>query len=199
MQQFRKVCSPVSKYVLFHAYDRCKSELVKSMRAAAYSTSNPTLKRWAFDLEQIHLIRASLHSDNLLTVKYVTNGKGWSFRPASEVEFDGTHLAMGEFWKFFRNLVPEMEPSFYANATLITAQFIVPLKLNCIRRLRKTLVEKDIPVTKVVHVGVREINLTVKSFNLMIPLTAWDGNLPAKIRSLKLSFVVRRYLKRLKN
>ena len=172
MQQFKKVCTPVSKYVLFHAYDRCRTELVKSVRAAANSTSNPTLKGWAFELEQIHLIRTSLDSDNVL--KYVTNGKGWSFRPTSEVEFDGTHLTMGEvgnsavIWcqKWNQGC---FDIGFYANATLITAQFILQakhtLELNCIRRLRKALVKKDIPVTKVVHVGVRESNWEVFQFD----------------------------------
>lgn len=53
MQQFDMDCSPVSKYVLFHAYGKCRSKLVKSLRATANSTGNPTLQGWAFELEQI--------------------------------------------------------------------------------------------------------------------------------------------------
>lgn len=99
MQQFGRICSPVSKYVLFHAYDKCKSELVKSVRAAAESSSNPTLKGWAFELEQIDLIRTSLESDTHLR-KYVTNGKGMSFCPAVEINFDETNLSSGDIRDF---------------------------------------------------------------------------------------------------
>jgi hypothetical protein len=50
MQQFKGVCTPVSKYVLFRAYEKCKTDLVKSVRAAADASSNPALKGWAFEL-----------------------------------------------------------------------------------------------------------------------------------------------------
>jgi hypothetical protein len=48
MQQFERVCTPLSKDVLFCAYEKCKSALVKSVRAATDSSRNPALQGWAF-------------------------------------------------------------------------------------------------------------------------------------------------------
>jgi hypothetical protein len=63
IQQFEDVvCTPLSKYVLLCAYEKCKSDLVESVRAAAYSSRNPKLQGWAFELELIDLIRLSYES-----------------------------------------------------------------------------------------------------------------------------------------
>ena len=166
MQQFDKACSPVSKYVLFHAYDRCRSELVKSLRATAHSTGNPTLQGWAFELEQIDLIRTSMDSEEG-NRKYATNRKGWSFHPTSQMEFDEANFTSGAvggvtvIWCLKWNQ-DCFDVAFYIDATLITVQFTVQekhsLKPNYIRRLRKALKDKNVVVDKVVHIGVRENN-----------------------------------------
>ena len=44
MQQFGLIASPVSKYVLFKAYEKCKSKLVSTVRAAAEESNNPALR-----------------------------------------------------------------------------------------------------------------------------------------------------------
>ena len=62
MQQFDLIASPVSKYVLFQAYRKCKTKLVSAVRAAAQESRNPALTGWAFELEQIDLIRLRLES-----------------------------------------------------------------------------------------------------------------------------------------
>jgi hypothetical protein len=95
MQQFERVCTPLSKYVLFCAYEKCKSDLVKSVRAAADSSGNPALAGWAFELEQIDLIRLSYESSNGGNPVYATNGYGLSFRPTSQAEFDETRVTSG--------------------------------------------------------------------------------------------------------
>jgi hypothetical protein len=47
--------TPVSKYVLFQAYNHCKNDLVRSMTAAAAELSgDPVLQGWAFELEPIN-------------------------------------------------------------------------------------------------------------------------------------------------
>jgi hypothetical protein len=90
MQQSERVCTPLSKYVLFCAYEKCKSALVKSVRAAADSSRDPALQGWtfgvpalqgwAFELEQIDIIRLSYES-HLENPVYATNGLGLSFHP----------------------------------------------------------------------------------------------------------------------
>jgi hypothetical protein len=124
MQQFERVCTPLSKYVLFCAYEKCKSALVKSVRAAANSSRNPALQGWAFELEQIDLIRLSYESHKENPV-YATNGLGLSFCPTSQAEFNETGLTSG--------VVPDgtviwcqkwnqgcFDVAFYINDTLIT-------------------------------------------------------------------------------
>jgi hypothetical protein len=168
MQQFNLRCSPVSKYVLIHAYNYCREQLVMSVRAAAVSSGNPTLKGWAFELEQIHLIRTSLNSRDP-DIKYVTNGNGWSFRPTSEVEFDESEFqsytcAPGSpivIWCLKWNQGC-FDVAFFMNATLVTVQFTVSekhsLKPQYIRQLRQALLDKKETVNKVLHVGVREVD-----------------------------------------
>ena len=56
---------------------------MRAVRAAANKTNNPSLKGWAFELEQIDLIHSSLVSGDSRP-EYVTNEKGLVFRPTSE-------------------------------------------------------------------------------------------------------------------
>mmetsp|Transcript_36219 Transcript_36219/g.51236 ORF Transcript_36219/g.51236 Transcript_36219/m.51236 type:complete len:158 (+) Transcript_36219:130-603(+) len=94
MQQFRTQASPLSKYVLFLAYEHCKSDLVDSVKAAASNSNNPALKGWAFELEQIDFIRLSLESpeENPL---WITNDTGLLFYPSAEAAFDEKKVQSG--------------------------------------------------------------------------------------------------------
>ena len=94
LQRFGNKISPVSKYVLFKAYEKCKTELVQSLAAVARSSNNPALKGWAFELEQIDLIRLSLES-NPQHPEYITNNKGLIFRPSNGIDFSETALENG--------------------------------------------------------------------------------------------------------
>ena len=165
MQQFGKRCTPLSRYVLFYAYDHCTEELVKSVRAAANAVDIPALKGWAFDLEQIELIRLSLESPEVLP-SFVTNGKGFSFRPLKKIDF-GSKMLTTEF-----DAIPTdgtviwclkwnqgcFDAADYQDTTLITLQFTVSeehtLKPAYIRKLRDALVEKGANTDNFVHIGV---------------------------------------------
>lgn len=165
MQQFGMRCTPLSRYVLFYAYDHCKEELVKSVRAAANAVDNPALKGWAFELEQIELIRLSLESPEAFP-SFVTNGRGFSFRPLKKIDF-GSRILTTEF-----DTIPTegtviwclkwnqgfFDAAYYQDTTLITLQFTVSeehtLKPAYIRKLRDALVEKGATIDNVVHVGV---------------------------------------------
>ena len=164
MQQFGRTCTPLSKYVLFCAYEKCKTALVKSVRAAAQQSSNPALAGWAFELEQIDLIRLSYESNSDNPV-FVTNGMGFSLRPTSEAAFDETYLTSGDvidgavIWcqKWNQGC---FDVAFYVENTLITVQFTLQkshsLKPYYIRKLRDALEEKGLLLQNCVHVGMRE-------------------------------------------
>jgi len=172
MQQFDKMCTPVSKYVLFYAYDKCKTELVKSVRAAAEAVNNPSLKGWAFELEQMDLIRLSLESVQAdMNPLFITNEVGLSFCPCAAIDFDGETIrkiktAENEkyctiIWCLKWNQGC-FDTAFLQNSTLVTLQFTVSekhsFKPKYIRRLRDALQEKGVVVDNCVHVGVAEVN-----------------------------------------
>ena len=56
MQRVEGNIIPVSEYFLLVAHKECKAELTKSVRAAANGSSNPELKGWAFELEQLDTV-----------------------------------------------------------------------------------------------------------------------------------------------
>ena len=168
MQQFGNKVTPVSKYVLIRAYEKCQTKLVRSVQSEAInSSSNPVLKGWAFELEQIDLIRLTLDSPSGKH-DYITNNKGLSFTPQSKIIFDG--------FKFFEYGVAITETgtgvviwcqewnqgcfdvAFYQHKTLVTFQFTISkqhsLKPMYIRRLRDALLKKGVSVDRVVHVCV---------------------------------------------
>jgi hypothetical protein len=169
MQQFEGMSSPVSKYILFRAYEKCQTELVKAVKAAAandYSNNNPALKGWAFELEQINLIRLSLESSPEHPI-YVTNKKGLTFRPDSAIDFDQVKLLTNGniqkegtiIWCLKWNQGC-FDVAFYKEETLFTLHFTISsehsLKPRFIRKLRHALVEKGVVVNGVVHLGVGE-------------------------------------------
>lgn len=173
MQQFNGICSPVSKYVLVYAYEKCKSALVKSVRAAANKTGNPVLKGWAFELEQIDLICSSYEStDN--NPESVTNGNGFTICPTSSVEFDDEVLRSPEIqngtviWclKWSQGC---FDVAFYKDGILITLQFTEQekhsLKVQYVRKLRDAIKTAGLRLDKCVHISVREKDWTRLRFD----------------------------------
>ena len=168
IQQFDNSTSPVSKYILFHAYDRCKTKLVRSVKAAAQQSNNPALKGWAFELCQIDLIRLSLESP-AAKPEYITNNDRFHFYPQSSVDYTEKTLENGTIedkeggaviiWCMKWNQAC-FDVALYQHKTLVTIQFTVAeehsLKPNFIRRLRDQLMKQNIQVERVVHVGVRD-------------------------------------------
>jgi hypothetical protein len=180
MQQFEGKTSPISKYILFRAYEKCRSKLVKAVKAAAAWNKNPAMKGWAFELEQIELIRMSFESnlsrqDNSAFTsghstcwnpQFITNNRGLSFCPDSEVEFDEESLTTNRdvqdgtiIWCLKWNQGC-FDVAFYKEETLFTLHFTISsehsLKPRFIRKLRHALVEKGVVVNGVVHLGVGE-------------------------------------------
>lgn len=165
MQQFELTSSPVSKYILFRAYERCKTKLVKAVKAAARNSSNPALKGWAFELEQIDLIRLSVESPQA-SPEYITNSHGFSFSPGSSIEYDEQTLANGTIskegaviWCMKWNQGC-FDIAYCQEKTLVTIQFTVSeehsLKPNFIRKLREALIEHGVMVDRCLHVGVSD-------------------------------------------
>ena len=169
MQQFKRKAMPVSKYILLKAYERCQSQLVESMAALAKDCGNPAIEGWAFELEQIDLIRLGFRSSSPVVdfVDYITNDQGLSFRPSEQVTFDGQKL------KDDANVSQDgtviwcqkwnqgcFDVAFFFNSVLVTLQFTVSsshsLKPVYIRRLRDALLTKDpsLEPSRCVHIGV---------------------------------------------
>ncbi len=44
---------PVSEFVLRHAYTYCRDKLTRSVKSAGHCTKNPTLLRWAVELDEL--------------------------------------------------------------------------------------------------------------------------------------------------
>jgi hypothetical protein len=164
MQQFGGKASPVSKFILFRAYEKCKTELVDAVKAAAENSNNPALKGWAFELEQIDLIRLSLESSPERP-EYITNKKGLTFRPHSAIDFDEKKLLSNGDVKADGTIIwcqkwnqGCFDVAFYKETTLYTLQFTVSkehsLKPKYIRMLRDALLKKGAVVEAAVHVGV---------------------------------------------
>jgi hypothetical protein len=167
MQQFDAKATPLSKYILFRAYEKCETDLVKSMKSVASQSSNPVLKGWVFELEQIDLIRLSLESPPEKK-DYITNNTGLSFIPHSKSGFDEKQFEEGVSILETGGLVINclkwnqgcFDVAFYQENTLVTIQFTVAkkhsLKPMYIRLLRDALLGRKISVDRVVHVGVTE-------------------------------------------
>ncbi len=60
VKQGRPMCTPVSKYVLQLAYEKCRSQLTDAVDAVAKATDNPMFRGWAFELRQLDVIRSEL-------------------------------------------------------------------------------------------------------------------------------------------
>jgi energy-coupling factor transporter ATP-binding protein EcfA2 len=56
-------CTAVSRYILMQAYERCGTDMVEAVTMAAIATGNPVLKGWAFELEQLEVIKKVLKTE----------------------------------------------------------------------------------------------------------------------------------------
>jgi hypothetical protein len=175
MQHFGRKASPVSRYILFRAYEICKTDLVTGMqRVVAEGSNNPALKGWAFELAQIDLICLCIKSPQQQSECF-TNHYGLSFVPRFEIYFDGEKLLQKNgvglqdgdglqdgtvIWCMKWNQGC-FDVAFYKNHKLVTIQFTISeqhdLKPIFIRRLRDTLLLKyngASPVTECIHIGI---------------------------------------------
>jgi hypothetical protein len=154
-------CVAVSKYVLIHAYEKCKGKLIDAVKAIAQVTGNPTLKGWAFELKQLELI------DNILSStveQHANNSQGLVFTPSLKATYDGTLLdidgvlASGTLISCLKWNQGCFDLAFYSNNILVTLQFTIldshSLKLEHVKHFRDALVEFGNTVDNVVHIGI---------------------------------------------
>lgn len=92
MQRFRDkdgegMCTPVSRYIAMIAYDNVGGELIKAVKAVAKNTGNPLLLGWAFELEQLEVIKTVLFSPDDTQV-FVSSGNVLTFRQSCDIDFD---------------------------------------------------------------------------------------------------------------
>jgi hypothetical protein len=123
------MCTPVSKFVLLRAYDKCRDKLTAAVTEVGAATQIGSLLDWAFELSQKDIIYSALNANlaaqeaNLLkqaansvaqganskaqtangpiVVKGVRNSK-LSFFPVAEADFDGSTITV----KKGGNIVP---------------------------------------------------------------------------------------------
>eukprot|EP00529_Nitzschia_sp_RCC80_P025106 CAMPEP_0113442144 /NCGR_PEP_ID=MMETSP0014_2-20120614/1458_1 /TAXON_ID=2857 /ORGANISM="Nitzschia sp." /LENGTH=540 /DNA_ID=CAMNT_0000333033 /DNA_START=10 /DNA_END=1629 /DNA_ORIENTATION=+ /assembly_acc=CAM_ASM_000159 len=87
-----EICTALSRYVAMTAYENKGKEFVEAVKSAAKSTGNPTLKGWAFELEQIQVIKGVLQSPMDNTLVHIEGSNGLKFRPTKALDYDGTTL-----------------------------------------------------------------------------------------------------------
>ncbi len=158
MQQFSSegtdptsMCTPVSKFVLDMAYDKCREALTGAVKSVARITRNGSLAGWAFELSQKDIIHSVLKA-NLASLeanrkaaeenrgatnvlKAVKNAR-LEFVPLAEAEFDGTTIIIEGSGKVVSGTViwfvkPNQElfdVAFYWGETLVTLKFTVAAK-----------------------------------------------------------------------
>jgi hypothetical protein len=155
--------------------------MVALMKKVAFELNTPMVKQWAFELEQLDLIRQSMESRKGQSKVYVTTGQGFSFCPERALKFDGkvfkTMLdgAVYETMKFYLSEETQdgtmiychvwnqdcVDVAFYKNATLTTFMFAgssnkVCVKLYYIGVLYRILVERGLEIKKLVHIVIKE-------------------------------------------
>lgn len=100
MQRFKGTATAVSRYVLMSAFDHVESELVSSVQVAAENAENPILKAWAFELEQLHIIKTVFrdNSHDPSQMKQLKSRDNFCFQPAKRCEatYDGEVLCVKE-------------------------------------------------------------------------------------------------------
>ena len=142
---------------------------MSTVRAAAEESNNPALRGWAFELEQIDLIRLLLESAQEIP-EYITNNDGLVFSPNSSFTYDektlkkervGVEGREGAFiiWCMKWNQGC-YDVAFLQGGTLVTMQFTVSekhsLKPKFIRKLRAALKSHGLAVDTCLHLGVTE-------------------------------------------
>jgi hypothetical protein len=166
-QQIGK-CTAVSRYILMQAYERCGTDMVDAVTMAANATDNPVLKGWAFELEQLEVIKKVLKTE--LETTSVVSDNSFAFRPSHEAHYDGENLkwkhsqtGVTVIWCMLWNQGCFDVAIHFEEGTLVTIQFTISsehsLKLAYVTALRKALKDSDRSVQRVVHIGVRDEGL----------------------------------------
>jgi hypothetical protein len=186
MQQFPDAagfpkCVAVSRYVLLYASERCTGRLVDAVYAIANLTGNPSLKGWAFELNQLELIKTVLKtilaSDAAAAEDlYIGTEEGLAFTPRDETSYNGLTFPLN--WNFQDDVTTIIwclkwnqgcfDVALYNNGTLVTLQFTRQddhsLKLQFISQLRKAIKDTGKEVERVVHIGVVEGDVSTFRF-----------------------------------
>ncbi|CAB9513157.1 hypothetical protein SEMRO_575_G169280.1 [Seminavis robusta] len=155
MQQFKGRTAAVSKYVLFEAYEKVEGRLVSAVNAAAEHSDNPTLKGWAFELEQLHAIKTvfTKNSTKNSVKKLLTSKEGLCFKPVEngEVSYDGNKLSYSPETEFESGTIIWcmkwnqgcFDAAFFKDEVLLTLQFTVAgdhsLKVQYISDLKNAI------------------------------------------------------------
>jgi hypothetical protein len=156
-------CTPLSRYVLMKAYENCQAELVDAVKSVADACCNPALQGWAFELQQLELIRLAVKANSEAPRTYLS-AANFSYVPLNEGQYDGEQLQAdtlenvgGVIWCLKWNQGC-FDVAFYSNRTLVTIQFTVveedSLKLEYVKKLRDALRSKNKTMETVVHVVV---------------------------------------------
>ena len=178
MQRFRDrdgvaKCAPVSRYIAMIAYEKCGEKVVNAVSTAATRTGNPSLKGWAFELQQLEIIKKGFHPTPPST--HIFSDSGLAFLPTRQVHFDGTNLEGNiDGTNLEGNVdVPQttvvwclkwnqgcFDVALYSKPVLVTLQFTVSkthsLKLEYVRELREAFSSRGIKVETVAHIGINE-------------------------------------------
>jgi Ni2+-binding GTPase involved in maturation of urease and hydrogenase len=162
MQQFKMACAPLSKYVLFRAYEKMSQRLTDAVKSVGEKTKNPSIRGWAFELEQLGIIKNAVQANTKMAVH---SGAGLIIRPISEVEYAGGQSALDKavvqgvtvIWCLKWNQGC-FDAAIYDNGTLITLQFTVSIshsvKLEHLTELRETLLKSELPVNDIFHAAI---------------------------------------------
>eukprot|EP00978_Attheya_sp_CCMP212_P035348 scaffold153277_cov26-Attheya_sp.AAC.3 len=168
---------PVSKYILHKAYDECRAELVKAVKAAADMTGNPALQGWAFELAQIEWINVVIENKQ----RGVKNASGDLVLPISPtiVTYNGLSLSGStDAASFVIKCVKWnqgcFDIAFFHSNTLITIQFTVSpthrVKLPFVWYLKEALEATDCVVGETVnHIATVEDETILTNFNFIEP------------------------------
>lgn len=182
LQRLHGKVFPVSKYFLYRAYQECRNELVKSLKAAAEASSIPAMKGWAFELEQLEIVAEEMESSN-----YVANSKAnpTLVVPISQswAEYDGMRIKLEasssddvfviRCTKWNQGC---FDLAFYFQRHLLTVNFTISkshsLKMQYLRFLKCVLENANKPVDNMTHIAVVPDGETCEIFKFDKP----EGN-----------------------
>ncbi len=168
---------PVSEFILRCAYPHCRGKLAASVEAAGDRTNNPTLLGWAFELAELNKIELALAQNKVaagttggtqsgIQANIVASATGRNneliFWPQFKAEYDGNEV-YGDvkcgtvIWcdKWNQGC---FDAAFYFECTLVTVQITKQqnqsLGLQFVRKLRESLLQKQVVIDRFVHLGV---------------------------------------------